>query len=96
VSREEEEHELPRECTKWFDETHLVQDLIHEEAPFEDEVLVSSLPFDEDIQAFVPPTHQEENKVSYHPFINVDGTLFYDFIYIWMEIPFMTSRESSR
>jgi hypothetical protein len=58
-------------------------------------VLVSALPFDEDIQAFIPPA-QEENKVSYHPFRNVDGTLFYDFIYIWMEIPFMTSREASR
>jgi hypothetical protein len=55
-----------------------IDDLIHEEYPYEDEVLVSALPFDEDIQSFVPPAHQEENMVSYNPFENFDDTLFHD------------------
>jgi len=41
-------------------------------------VLISSLPFDEDIQAFVPPPHQEENIVSCNPFEYIDKTLFHD------------------
>jgi hypothetical protein len=45
----------------------------------EDEVLISSLPFDEDIQAFVPPAHQEENMMSCNPFEDLDDTLFHDF-----------------
>jgi hypothetical protein len=43
-------------------------------------VLVSILPFDEDIQAHVPPAHQKENMVSYNPLENFDDTLFHDFI----------------
>jgi hypothetical protein len=42
-------------------------------------VLISSLPFDEDIQAFVPPAHQEDNMMSCNPFENLDDTLFHDF-----------------
>jgi len=42
-------------------------------------VLVSSLPFDEDIQVFVPPANQEENMISYNPFKKFDDTLFHDF-----------------
>jgi hypothetical protein len=45
----------------------------------EDEVLISSLPFDEDIQASVPPAHQEENMMSCDPFEDLDDTLFHDF-----------------
>jgi hypothetical protein len=45
----------------------------------EEEVLISSLPFDEDIQAFVPPAHQEENMMSCNPFEDLDDTLFCDF-----------------
>jgi hypothetical protein len=41
-------------------------------------VLISSLPFDEDIQAFVPLAHQEENMVSCNPFEDLDDTLFHD------------------
>jgi hypothetical protein len=73
VSPQEEEHELPHEYVECFN------DLIHEEDLHEDEVLVSSLPFDEDIQASVPPAHQEENMISYNPFKNFDDTLFHDF-----------------
>jgi hypothetical protein len=35
--------------------------------------------FDEDIQAFVPPAHQEENMMSCNPFEDLDVTLFHDF-----------------
>jgi hypothetical protein len=35
--------------------------------------------FDEDIQAFVPPTHQQENMLSCNPFENLDVTLFHTF-----------------
>jgi hypothetical protein len=42
-------------------------------------VIISSLPFDEDIQAFVPPAHQEENMMSCNPFEYLDDTLFHDF-----------------
>jgi hypothetical protein len=42
-------------------------------------VFISTLPFDEDIQAFVPPTHQEENMISDNPFEYLDDTLFLDF-----------------
>ena len=34
----------------------------------EDEVLISSLPLDENIQSFAPPLHQEENMMSCDPF----------------------------
>jgi hypothetical protein len=45
----------------------------------EDEVLISSLPLDEDIQASTPPAHQEENMMSCDPFEDLDDTLFHDF-----------------
>jgi hypothetical protein len=45
----------------------------------EDEVLISALPFDEDIQASILPAHQEENMMSCNPFEDLDDTLFHDF-----------------
>jgi hypothetical protein len=33
---------------------------------------------DEDIQAVIPPTHQEENIMSYDPFKDLDDNLFHD------------------
>jgi hypothetical protein len=45
----------------------------------EDEVLISTIPFDEDIHASFPPTHQEENMMSCDPFEDLDDTLFHDF-----------------
>jgi hypothetical protein len=42
-------------------------------------VIISSIPFDEDIHDFVPPTHQEENMMSYDPFEDLDDTLFNEF-----------------
>jgi hypothetical protein len=47
--------------------------------PREDEVILFSLPFDEDIWASISPAHQEENMISYNPFENFDDTLFHDF-----------------
>jgi hypothetical protein len=44
----------------------------------EDEVLISSLPLDEDIQASASPAHQEKNMMSYNPFENFDDALFHD------------------
>jgi hypothetical protein len=41
----------------------------------EDEV--SSLPIDENIQTSAPPSHQEENMMSYNPFENFDDSLFH-------------------
>jgi hypothetical protein len=58
------------------DEFSHVEDL--DETFDEDEVLISALPFDEDIQAFVPPAHQEENMMSCDPFEDLDDTLFHD------------------
>jgi hypothetical protein len=45
----------------------------------EEEVLISTLPFDEDIQPFVPPAHQEENMISDNPFEDLHDALFCDF-----------------
>jgi hypothetical protein len=73
VSPQKEEHELPHEYIKCFNE------LIHEEDLHEDEVLLSSLPFDEDIHASIPLTHQEENMISYNPFVIFDDIFFHDF-----------------
>jgi hypothetical protein len=42
-------------------------------------VLISSLPFDEDINAFVRPTDQEKNMMSCDPFEDIDDTLLHDF-----------------
>jgi hypothetical protein len=59
------------------DEVSHVVDL--DETFDEDEVLISSLPLDEDIQASAPPAHQEENMMSCDPFEDLDDTLFHDF-----------------
>jgi hypothetical protein len=76
----EVEHEFPCEYVEeeHFDETHHVEDLIHEEAPHEDEASIFSPPFDEVIQASIPPTHEEENMVSYTPFQVFDVASFHD------------------
>jgi hypothetical protein len=50
-----------------------------DEAFDEEEVVISTLPFDEDIWAFVPPAQQEENMMSCNPFEDLDDTLFHDF-----------------
>jgi len=44
----------------------------------EDKVLIPDLPLDEDIQAIVSPTDQEENIVSGDPFEYLDNILFHD------------------
>jgi hypothetical protein len=44
----------------------------------EDEVLVFAPPFDEVIQASIPPAQEEENVVSHFPFQVFDDALFYD------------------
>jgi len=44
----------------------------------EDKVLIYALPFDEDIQASVPPAHQEENMMSCNPLEDLDDTLSHD------------------
>jgi hypothetical protein len=49
----------------------------YEEEFNEDEVLSLNDP-DEDIQVVIPPTHQEENIMSYDPFENLDDNLFHD------------------
>jgi hypothetical protein len=46
----------------------------------EDEVLVSNLSFYEDIQASVPPVHQEENMMSCNPLEDLDDTSFHYFV----------------
>jgi hypothetical protein len=51
---------------------------ICEEPPHEDEVLVFAPPFDEVIQASIPPAQEEENVVSYFPFQILDDALFHD------------------
>jgi hypothetical protein len=54
------------------DEAYRVEDF--KEAFNKDEVL----PLNEDIQASIPPTHQEENTMSYDPFEDLDASLFHD------------------
>jgi hypothetical protein len=44
-----------------------------------DENEVFALPLDEDIQTSAPPTHQEEDMMSYNPFENFDDVLFHDY-----------------
>ena len=57
------------------DEAYHVEDF---EALFnEDEVLSLNDP-DEEIQTTIPPTHQEENTMSYDPFEDLDDNLFHD------------------
>jgi hypothetical protein len=59
------------------DEVSHVEDL--DKTFDEDEVLISALPLDEDIQASAPPAHQEENMMSCDPFEDINDTLFHDF-----------------
>jgi hypothetical protein len=49
-----------------------------EEASHENEVLISALPFDEVIQAFVTPAGEEVNTVICFPFQDFDDALFCD------------------
>jgi hypothetical protein len=49
-----------------------------EKVSHEDEVLISCPPFDEVIHAFVTPTQEQENMVSYFPFQDFHDALFYD------------------
>jgi len=74
------EHEFPYGYSKeeHFDGTHLVEYLIHEEVPYEYELLVFAPSFDEVIQSSIPPTHEEANMVSYTPFHDFDDALLYD------------------
>jgi hypothetical protein len=66
----QEENELPFEYVEeeQFDETHLVGDLIHEEAPHEDESLIFSPPLDEVIQASIFPAQEEKKRGKLHSF----------------------------
>jgi hypothetical protein len=67
-------------------EGHIYEE-IHQEDPDEDpnkvfdedEVLIPTLPFDEDIQTLIPPTHQEYNMMCCNHFEYLDDTLFHDF-----------------
>jgi hypothetical protein len=52
-----------KKVTKHIEEVSHEEDL--DETFDEDEVLIFTLPLDEDIQASVPPAHQEENMMSY-------------------------------
>jgi hypothetical protein len=74
------EHVLPCEYVEedHFDETHYVGDLTHEDDPREDEAPVFAPPFDEVIQASIPPSHEEENMVSFTPFQVFDIVSFHD------------------
>jgi hypothetical protein len=70
-----EEHAYEEIFQEDLDEAYHVED--YEEAFKEDEVLSLNDP-DEDIQAAFPPTHQEENTMSYAPFEDLDDNLFHD------------------
>jgi hypothetical protein len=70
-----EEHAYEESFQEDPDEAYHVED--SEEAFNEDEVLSLNDP-DEDIQAAIPPTHQEENTMSYDPFEDLDDSLFHD------------------
>jgi hypothetical protein len=80
-----------RELFPALDDEEVLEEKIYEDNYQEDsdedpdetidkeEVVTSALPFDEDIQGFVPLTHQEENMMSYNLFEDLDDTLFHDF-----------------
>jgi hypothetical protein len=70
-----EEHAYEEIFQEYIDESYHVED--SEEAFNEDEVISLNDP-DEDIQAFIPPMHQEENTMSYDPFEDLDDILFHD------------------
>jgi hypothetical protein len=70
-----EEHAYEERFQEDLDEAYHVED--SEEAFNEDEVL-SLNDLDEDIQATIPPTHQEENTMSYDPFEDLDDSMFHD------------------
>jgi hypothetical protein len=61
-----EEHAYEESFQKDPDEAYHVED--SEEEFNEDEVLL----LNEDIQTVIPPTHQEENTMSYDPFEDLD------------------------
>jgi hypothetical protein len=65
---------------KHFDETFHVENVIHIEAPHEDETLVFSPLSNEDevIQASIPHAHEEEKVVSFTPFQVFDVASFHD------------------
>jgi hypothetical protein len=44
----------------------------------QNKVFIPALPLNEDIQASIPPSHQEENMMSCEPFEDLDDTLFHD------------------
>ena len=83
----QEEHELPCEYVEeeHFDETHLVKDLIHEEAPHDEEALVFSPPFDEVIQVSIPRTVIANFSSSHATFL--DGL---SISLCRLEVPFFT------
>jgi hypothetical protein len=70
---------------KMYEESHQEDpnDISHVEDPYntfdEDKVIISSLSFDEDIQASIPLSHQEDNMMSCDLFEDLDGTSFHDF-----------------
>jgi hypothetical protein len=70
-----EEHAYEEIFQEDHDEAYHVED--SEEAFNEDEVLSLNDP-NEDIQAIIPPTHQEKNTMSYDPFKDLDDGLFHD------------------
>jgi quinol monooxygenase YgiN len=67
-----EEHSYEESFQKYLDEAYHVED--YEEEFNEDEVLL----LNEDIQAAIAPTHQEENTMSYDPFEDLDDNMFHD------------------
>jgi len=50
----------------------------HVEESHEDETMMPALPFDEVIQAFDAPTHEEMSTVSCFPFQDFDDAIFCD------------------
>jgi len=69
------EHAYQEIFQEYFDEAYYVED--SEEAFNQVEVVSLNDP-DEDIQATIPPTHQEEKIMSYDPFKDLDDSLFHD------------------
>jgi hypothetical protein len=61
-----EEQELSHDSTE--DNKDLIEEREPEEVSHEDEVMVFAPPFDEVIQASIPPAQEEENVVSHFPF----------------------------
>jgi hypothetical protein len=70
-----EEHAYEKSFQEDLDEFYHVE--YSKEEFIEDEVLSLNNP-DDDIQATIPSTHQEENIMSYGPFEELDENLFHD------------------